>query len=316
MKRSNTNVLAQASTKSDRGEILEQALNLLEPMREMRQGIEALSAEIGLKIMQRCMEEEIRECCGSWGSQSHYRHGSQPGYVVFHGRKVAIKRPRLREKNAGEADLETYQLFQQDGRLQRAVARQLVRQVSTRNYAGAIEDCLAGYGINKSSVSRHWKAATVSELEKLCGRAVQPDLVALIIDGKHLREDCVVVALGVTAEGKKQVLGLWHGASENAAVVSGLLEDLVERGLDPLGRLLVVIDGAKALRKAIKQLFGQRALIQRCRFHKRGNVLDHLPKDKQRHAAWRLAAAWAQSDPQKALAELRKIKRQSGHNTV
>lgn len=180
MKPTNTNLLAHASKKSARALILEQALPVLDMVREMRQGIEALSAEVGLKIMHRCMEEEIAQRCGSWGSQSHYRHGSQWGYVVFHGRKVPIPRPRLRDKASREAALETYRLFQQDAPLQRAVARQLIRQVSTRNYADAIEDCLEGYGIEKSSISRHWKAATAIELEKLCRRPVPSDLVALI----------------------------------------------------------------------------------------------------------------------------------------
>jgi putative transposase len=292
-----------------RAEILEHCLPTLGLIQEMRQGMERFSAELGLKIMHRCMEEEIARRCGAWGEQTHYRHGAQPGYVVFHGRKVPITRPRLRQKAAGEAPLETYQFFQQDGRLQRAVARKLLRQVSSRNYAGAIEETLEGYGVNKSSVSRQWKAATAGELERLCRRPLPCDLVALIIDGKHLRQNCGVVALGVDGEGRKQVLGLWHGASENATVVKALLEDLVERGLDPLARLLVVIDGAKALYKAVNDVFGDRAFIQRCRIHKRRNVLDHLPKDKQRMAAWRLKAAWAHTDADKAETELRKIVR-------
>jgi putative transposase len=307
MKTRNINRLAQASTKCAPALMGKQAAPILDVVREMRLSIEALSAQAGLKIMHCCMEEEMERRCGSWGSQTHYRHGAQSGYVVFHGRKVPIERPRLREKSAGEATLESYRLFQQDGRMQRAVARQLIRQVSTRNYAGAIENCLEGYGINKSSVSRQWKAATAAELEKLSQRPVPPDLVALIIDGKHLKRDCAVVALGVNAEGKKQALGLWHGASENTEVVKALLEDLVERGLDPSRRLLVVIDGAKALRKAVKALFGERALIQRCRLHKRRNVLDHLPRDKHAQVAWRLSAAWALADADKAWTELRKI---------
>jgi putative transposase len=309
MKRTNTKLLARASTKSDQALILEQCLPTLRLVQEIKPEIEAFSAQVGLKIMYRCMEEEIERRCGPWGEQTHYRHGSQPGYVVFHGRKVGVTRPRLRDKATGEAALETYQLFQQDGRLQRAVARQLLRQVSTRNYAGAIEDCLEGYGVKRSSVSRQWKAATSGELERLCCRPVPSNLVALIIDGKHLKRDCAVVALGVDGEGAKQVLGLWHGASENVSVVKGLLEDLVERGLNPVARLLVVIDGAKALRRAVKDLFGNRALIQRCRIHKRRNVLEHLPKEKQRQAAWRLKIAWGQTDPDKALAELRRIVR-------
>jgi putative transposase len=283
------------------------------PMREliggMRAEIESFSAELGLQIMRAVMEEEIERRLGRHGNQSHYRHGRQPGYVIYGGRKTALERPRMRAVDGKEAALQSYSAFQQDGRMQRAVARQLIRQCSTRNYEGALEDCLEGYGIKKSSVSRQWKAASAGELEKLCSRPVSPDLVALIIDGKHLQQDCAVVALGVDSAGSKQVLGIWHGASENSTVVKALLEDLVERGLAPKRSILVVIDGAKALRKAVRDLFGERAFVQRCRIHKRRNVLEHLSGEKQRQAAWRLKAAWAERDPIKAEAQLRKIVR-------
>ena len=189
--------------------------------------------------------------------------------------------------------------------MQRAVARKLIRQVSTRNYAGAIDDCLAGYGIGKSSVSRHWKIATAAELEKLCQRPVPPQLVALLLDGQSFRGEHLIVALGVDAEGHKHVLGLWHGATENSTVVRALLADLRERGLDTEASILVVLDGAKALHKAVKEVFGERALIQRCRVHKLRNVLEHLPREKQQQAAWRLRGAWAKAKPEEALKELR-----------
>jgi putative transposase len=292
-----------------REESLECALPMAELLGGIGAEIECFSAQVGLRIMRAVMDQEIESRLGRHGMQSHYRHGQQAGYVVYHGRKTALARPRMRTVDGKEAALESYNAFQQDGRMQRAVARQLIRQCSTRHYEGALEDCLEGYGIKKSSVSRQWKVASAAELEKLCRRPVLPDLVALIIDGKHLREDCAVVALGVDGRGRKQVLGLWHGASENASVVKALLEDLVERGLDGSARLLVVIDGARALRKAVRDLFGERALIQRCRIHKRRNVLDHLPKEQQRQAAWRLKAAWAERNADKAERELRKIVR-------
>ena len=227
----------------------------------MRAEIERFSAEVGLQIMRLVMEEEIASRLGGHGNQSHYRHGRQGGYVVFSGRKTVLECPRLRAVDGKEGQLKSYRAFQQDGRMQRAVARALIRQCSTRNYEGALEDCLEGYGIKKSSVSRQWKAASAAELERLCSRRVPSDLVALIIDGKHLRNDCAVVALGVDSAGVKQVLGVWHGASENSTVVKALLEDLVERGLSISAKILVVIDGAKALHKGVKDLFGERALF-------------------------------------------------------
>jgi transposase-like protein len=305
MNKKNMSVLAEASRKSSPPTALEEQLPMLDLILEVKRDIEAVSAEIGLKIMARYMEQEMEQRCGLWGQQSHYRHGRQPGYVVFHGRKVGLQRPRLRRKGAGEVPLESYQFFQQDGRMQRAVARQLLRQVSTRNYAGAIDDCLEGYGVEKSSVSRHWKIATAAELEKLCQRPVPAQLVALLLDGQSFRGEHLIVGLGVDEAGQKHVLGLWHGATENSTVARALLSDLRERGLDTEAALLVVIDGAKALHKAVKEVFGERALIQRCRVHKLRNVMEHLPKEKQQQAAWRLRGAWAKPSAEAALQELR-----------
>jgi transposase-like protein len=137
-------------------------------------------------------------------------------------------------------------------------------------------------------------------------RPVPKDLLALMIDSKFLGGDCVVAAIGIDLQGKKHVLGLWHGATENATVVKGLLEDLVARGLDCERKLLIVLDGAKALRKAVQMVLGQQALVQRCRIHKLRNVLDHLPEEKKDQATWRLRAAWSKKDPKAAEQELRK----------
>jgi len=305
MKQPKRSLLAEASTKSSAPLRLEEPLPLLDLILESQQEIEAVSLNLGLKIMSRYMEAEIAYRQGRWGQQTHYRHGTQPGYVVFHGRKVPITRPRLRTKGGQEAGLESYHLFQQDGRMQRAVARKLLRQVSTRNYAGVIEDCLEGYGVAKSSVSRHWQVATAAELEKLCQREVPKGLVALMIDGKHFRNECLVSALGVDKAGQKHVLGLWHGATENSTVVRELLADLRERGLDTEAAILVVLDGGKALHKGVKEVFGERALIQRCRVHKLRNVLEHLPKEKRQQATWRLRGAWAKGTADEALKALK-----------
>ncbi len=268
--------------------------------------IEAFSAQIGLQIMHAVMDHEVSGIVGSWGRQGAYRHGTQPGYVVYGGRKVGLERPRVRGKGGGEIGLDTYRAFQRQDKIQAAVARQLTRRCSTRDYAGAIDDCLDGYGISKSSVSRQWKRATEKELQKLCQRPIPEGLVALILDGKQVKDDCVVVALGVTLDGRKHVLGLWHGATENSTVVKGLLEDLIERGLDPEQPLLFVIDGSKALRKAIREVFGSDAPVQRCRVHKQRNIVAYLPKGKQQQAIWRLHTAWDETDPQEAEVELRK----------
>lgn len=285
-------------------------LQLEMPMRQWinyRNDIEGLVAELGLLVMNRMMEEEIRSKVGAWGQQRMYRHGKQNGYVVFAGRKLALAHPRLRSRENKEVPLESYQAFQSEGAMQKAVARQMMRQCSTRDYEGAIEQLAKGYGIKRTSVSRHFKAATAQELKRLLERPVPADLLVLMIDGQYFARQCITVALGIDRKGCKHVLGLWHGATENSTVVGALLEDLEARGLKPAHPILVVIDGSKALRKAVQTVLGDRAVVQRCRVHKQRNVVDHLPREKQRQAIWRLRAAWDKKDPKEAEKELRKI---------
>src|SRR5262245_3368295 len=231
--------------------LLETQVPLKDLMQGVRQDIERIAAEFGLMIIQAIMEEEIRCLTGPWGKQKVYRHGSQPGYVLYAGRKVTLERPRARHADQKEVQLKSYQAFQQNGKMQQAVARQLTRQCSTRNYEGAIDECIKGYGIKRSTVSRQWKAATAEQLSQLMNRPVPQDLLVLMLDGKFFGDDCIATAIGIDSQGKKHVLGLWHGATENATVVKGLLEELVSRGLNSERKMLVVMDGSKALRKAV-----------------------------------------------------------------
>jgi transposase-like protein len=299
----------QSSEKAQNRELMHIQAEL--PMEELlagiRNDIEAFSAQVGLQIIQGVMEQEIARKTGTWGQQLAYRHGKQSGYVIFSGRKVPLERPRLRRKDGAEIPLSSYRAFQEEGKMQEAVARQLTRQCSTRNYEGAIDTVVEGYGIKKSSVSRHWKVATALELQKLCQRPVPADVLALLIDSQYFADECITVVIGVDRQGKKQVLGLWHGATENSTVVKALLEELVERGLDPERKLLIVIDGAKALRKAVQMMFGERALVQRCRVHKQRNVVEHLPVEKRQQAVWRLRAAWGKSEWKEAEKELKAV---------
>ena len=280
-------------------------LPLYELLIDTKAEIEAFAAEAGLKIIHQLLEEEIDKRCGEHGQQSAYRHGAQAGYVVFGGRKVTINKPRLRAKGGGELTLERYKAFQHDGRMERAVARQLKHQVSTRSYSKAIDAVVDGYGIDRSSVSRHWKMATEAELRKLSQRPLPKDLVALLIDGQYFHRQCIIVAVGVDKQGCKHVLGLWDGATENSAVARGLLNDLRERGLDTEQAILVVMDGGKGLHKAVREVFGEFALIQRCRVHKLRNVIEHLPEEKRGQAVWRLRGAWSKANVEACLKELR-----------
>jgi transposase-like protein len=289
--------------------LLQAQVPLQDLMNGMRHDIEAIAADFGMTIIQAIMEEEIRLLAGPWGKQKIHRHGSQPGYVLYAGRKVTLERPRARHPNQQEVQLKSYKAFQENGPMQQAVARQLTRQCSTRNYEGAIDECIKGYGIKRSTVSRQWKAATLEQLSQLMNRPVPQDLLVLMIDGKFFGDDCIVTAIAVDAQGKKHVLGLWHGATENATVVKGLLEELVSRGLSCERPMLVVMDGSKALRKAVTLMFGHNAVVQRCRVHKQRNIVDQLPKEKKSQAIWRLQAAWSKKDVAEARKDLERLAR-------
>ena len=211
------------------------------------------------------------------------RWGKQPGYVVFAGQKIPLERPRVRTREGQEVELESYGQLQQGGKLQRAVRERLVAGLSTRNYRRAVESVVEGYGIAKSRVSRQFVEASSNQLRVLCERRLEDlNLVVLMIDGIHFGSQVLVVALGIAESGEKHVLGVWQGATENTAVVKGLLEDLVDRGLDRQRRYLVVMDGSKALRAGVERVFGNQVEVQRCQIHKRRNVKEYLPENCQR----------------------------------
>ena len=273
-------------------------LPLVEVWEELQAEVERLSGEAGLQILGAILEDEVTRRVGPRHrpdpATGHQRWGRQPGYVVFAGQKMALERPRVRTRTGEEVELETYRRFQQDGRMQRAVAERIVCGLSTRKYRRAVQAVLDGYGIEKSSVSRHFVRASAQQLQQLCERRLEElNLVALLIDGIEFAGQVLVVALGVAADGTKHVLGLWQGATENAAVVKALLEDLVERGLDLERRYLIVIDGSKALRAAVERVFGAETEVQRCQIHKRRNVREHLPEHCRGDINRRLRNAYA-----------------------
>jgi transposase-like protein len=290
-------------------------LPLAEVWEELQAEVERLTGEAGLRILSAILEDEVRQRVGpayqpdpALGTR---RWGSQPGYVIFGGQKVALERPRVRARGGGEVELETYRKLQQDGRMQRAVRDGLVCGLSTRKYQRAVQTVLKGYGIAKSSVSRQFIRATAAELEQLCQRRLENlKLVAVMIDGIEFAGQVMVVALGLDESGVKHLLGLWQGATENATVVKALLEDLVERGLDSQRRYLFVLDGSKALRAAVERVFGERAEVQRCQLHKIRNVVDHLPENCRTDWRQRMRAAYNMTHYDEAKGALQKLWRQ------
>lgn len=295
--------------------LVEVPLPMAEVWSELQAEVEHLTGQAGLRIVRAILEEEVMRRVGP----SHrpdpaagaVRWGRQGGYVVLDGQKVGVERPRVRTREGKEVPLESYELLQRDGPRQRRVREGILAGLSTRNYRRAVESMLDGYGIEKSSVSRQFVAASAAQLKELCERRLGAlDLVAILIDGKEVGGQMVVVALGIEISGEKQVLGLWQGATENTTVVKSLLEDLVERGLRTDRRYLFVIDGAKALRAGIERVFGEHATVQRCQVHKRRNVKAHLPESVQRDYHRRLSNAYALTGYAQAKAELEKLFRQ------
>jgi len=290
-------------------------LPLAEVWEELQAEVERLAGETGLKILRAILEDEVTQRVGP----PHHpdpvggsvRWGRQPGYVVFGGQKIPLQRPRVRTRTGEEVELESYGKLQQDGRMQRAVAERVVCGLSTRQYRRAVQSTLDGYGIRKSSVSRHFVRATAQQLRELCERRLEHlKLAALLIDGIAFAGQTLIIALGVEENGVKHVLGLWQGATENATVCKALLEDLVERGLNPQRRYLFVLDGSKALRMAVEKVFGARAEMQRCQLHKRRNVKDHLPESCRADYDRQLRNAYALTGYQEAQAALEKLFRQ------
>jgi putative transposase len=290
-------------------------LPLVEVWEELQPEVEHLTGLAGLKIIRAVIEDEVMRRVGPRhqpnAASSCLRWGQQSGYVVFAGQKVAVERPRVRTRQGEEVQLDSYARLQHDGRRQRAVREGIVAGLTSRNYRRAVQSVLDGYGIEKSSVSREFVQASAAQLKTLCERKLNElDLVAILIDGIHLGQQVLVVALGIATSGEKQVLGLWQGATENTTVVKELLEDLVARGLNPDRRYLFVIDGAKALRTGIERVFGERAEVQRCQIHKRRNVKEHLPKSAQGDTDRRIRNAYQMTGYAEAKAELGKIFRQ------
>jgi putative transposase len=182
-----------------------------------------------------------------------------------------------------------------------AVMKHLILGISSRNYEEAIESFISGYGIKKSSISRHFVKATAEQMREFMERDLSGlELCAIFIDGIEFKKQMLVVALGLDKTGKKHILGLWQGATENATVCSNLLDDIERRGLDMSKNYLFVLDGSKALRSAVAKKFGSDVLVQRCQQHKRRNVREHLPHEHQEAIDARIRAAYNMTDYDKA----------------
>ena len=282
-----------------------------------KEGLLALSVGVGLGVLSSLMEEEVDDVVGPKGKHDPdriaVRHGHQAGEVTLGGRRVGVDRPRVRTAD-GEAEVQlgTYEHFADRDPLARVVMERMLAGVSTRRYprtqepVGQAVDATAR-STSKSAVSRTFVERTRHALGELMSRQLgDMRLAVMMIDGLDLKGRTNIVALGITSDGVKIPLGLWEGNSENATVATALLSDLVERGLDPEQGMLFVIDGSKALRKAIRSVFGD-VPVHRCIRHKERNVLGHLAERDRPAVKARLRKAWAETDHRRALEQLQTL---------
>ena len=263
-------------------------LPLVDLLVDTRAELMELAVVSGLKVLYTMLEDDRTAVCGlryqhQVGRQAS-RAGTVPSEVVLGGRKVQIRRPRVRA-HGEELNLPTFQAFADTDPLNRRVVEQMLVGVATRQYARSLEPIGAEIqtrGTSKSAVSRRFVAKTAAQLHAWRATSLDAlDLVALLIDGVQVGEHCIVVAVGIDHTGRKHALGLWDGSTENTAVCQSLLADLQSRGLRTDRSLLVILDGSKALHKAVTQTFGSAALIHRCHVHKLRNILEHLPEGQR-----------------------------------
>jgi len=254
----------------------------------------------GMSVLGAMLEEERAKLCGPryahQPGRNATRAGNTDGELALGGRRMRVRRPRVRSVDGDEVALETWERFAAADPLTPRAVEQMVLGVSTRNYVRSIEPAPPGFetrGTSKSAVSRRFVASTRETLAETMSRDLSKlQLCAIMIDGIHVGEHLVLIALGVDVLGEKHVLGLYEGATENTTSCAGLLSDLEARGVVTDRSMLFVIDGSRALAKAIRAKFGARALIQRCQVHKRRNVEDHLPIAMRRNVGRTISAAY------------------------
>ena len=256
------------------------SVNDVDQLRQlMHESLTSLAVEIGTQVACCLLEDDVVKLCGAKServlNRVNSRHGTQPGYIILGGQKVAVRRPRVRSIDGVEVPLEVYENLQAEGAMPAAALAKMVRGVSCRDYADVVDTARAGFGVKKSSVSRNFVEATREQVAAFAG-------------------EMMVVALGVSDDGSKHVLGLVRGETENAEIAASLLTNLRDRGLKTSQPTLFCLDGSKALASAVKKVFGDNAVIQRCQVHKIHNVESHGATKHQPEVRRRMNEAYAQ----------------------
>jgi putative transposase len=275
----------------------------------------------GVATMAEMMERDAAELCGPRHGRNRdrrgYRWGRTMGKLGFHGGNVSVERPRVRARDGKELSLPSWEAAQAEEWLGRWAMNLMLINVSTRRFGRAVRlpegdiPVAQGAGVSKSAVSRRFVALSAARMAAwMAADLSQLDLLAIQIDGKHISEELTLLAaVGIDGDGVKHPLGLLEGATENAAVVQALLDNLVERGLDPKVCRLFIVDGSKALIKAIRKTFGRHTPIQRCQIHKARNIIERLPKHLHASVRKALRQAWELDDAEKAERLIRNLAR-------
>jgi transposase-like protein len=284
-------------------------------LRDVQHAFVGLCVRAGKQVLAAMMEADRAALCGPKGvpdeGRRAVRGGTTGSKVVLGGQRIDIRRPRVQALDAGEVRLPTFAWAAGVDPLNSATMTAIAAGVSTRRYAKTVDRLPPderSSATSSSAVSRRFVALSQQQLDQWLQRKLDTlDLPVVMIDGIHFRDSVILVALGIDSRGNKHVLGLREGSTEATRVVRSLLSDLIERGLDAQRMRLWVIDGGKALRKAIVETFGALALIQRCQEHKRRNVIEHLPEEMHASVGRALRDAWSSHDDKLARKQLMRL---------
>lgn len=285
------------------------ALPLPEVLSLVQQGLMSLALAAFTKLAEEMMEWEVNTLAGpknqASASRQNERWGTQAGYCVVGGQKVPLQRPRVRDVRNREVPLGSYEMLQQASLMEDSVWHKIMHGITTRRYGAVVRELEQAYGIEKSAVSEHFIEASRRRLDKLLARPLgEHAFCAMTIDGTCFSDQQVVVAIGLTLQGHKVILGLHQGATENTTVVKHLLEDIGRRGVEFEVPRLYVVDGGKALHAALRKVAGKCGVIQRCQVHKIRNVVDHLTEQYQSDVRSQMRRAYSMqeySDARRAL---------------
>ena len=285
---------------------------------DTRRALRELVLVNGMKVFAEMLEEDRTALCGPRHQPSAdrraYRHGHDEGSLVFGGRKIALEKPRVRSVAGEEIELPTWRQMSSEDPLRDRVVQQILSGVSTRGYEGSLESLpeeIPSRGTRRSSVCRQFLARTAEQTRVFLSRSLEGlDLPVILVDGTHLGDHVMLVAMGIDSSGEKHILGVAVGTTESEQVCRSLFRNLIDRGLVVERARLFVIDGGKGLRKAIRTTFGTWALVQRCQIHKLRNVSDHLPKHRQAWVKAAMRQAWKLGTEAKARHRLERIAEQ------